>query len=72
LEALHPVMITQMQRNLTFHKPILAVASGSQGIGGSGTIDGAGGDKAAREREHSIINICNSSSNICCCSNTVN
>jgi len=51
LEALHPVMITQMQRNLTFHKPILAVASGSQGIGGSGPIDGAGGDKAARERE---------------------
>ncbi|XP_037714754.1 uncharacterized protein LOC119550251 [Drosophila subpulchrella] len=51
LEALHPVMITQMQRNLTFHKPILAVASGSQGIGGSGTLDGAGGDKAARERE---------------------
>ncbi|XP_016967907.1 uncharacterized protein LOC108036346 [Drosophila biarmipes] len=56
LEALHPghlstTVITQMQRNLTFHKPILAVASGSQGIGGSGAIDGAGGDKAQRERE---------------------
>ncbi|XP_017078961.1 uncharacterized protein LOC108113043 [Drosophila eugracilis] len=59
LEALHPglsttTVVTQMQRNLTFHKPILAVASSSQGLGNM-TVDGAGGDKTDRERERESI-----------------
>uniref|UniRef100_A0A6P4FSA9 Uncharacterized protein LOC108052606 n=1 Tax=Drosophila rhopaloa TaxID=1041015 RepID=A0A6P4FSA9_DRORH len=57
LEALHPgltttTVVTQMQRNLTFHKPILAVASCSQG-GGNMTAGyaAAGVDMADRERD---------------------
>ncbi|XP_043662165.1 uncharacterized protein LOC122626103 [Drosophila teissieri] len=55
LEALHPglamtTIVTQMQRNLTFHKPILTV-SNSNPAGGNVTVDGAGGDKAERGRD---------------------
>ncbi|EDW89250.1 uncharacterized protein LOC6528492 [Drosophila yakuba] len=55
LEALHPglattTIVTQMQRNLTFHKPILTV-SNSNPAGGHVTVDGAGVDKAERGRD---------------------
>jgi len=59
LEALHPglattTIVTQMQRNLTFHKPILAVSNSNPG-GGNVTVDGAGGDKAERDRERESV-----------------
>ncbi|EDV37804.1 uncharacterized protein Dana_GF13640, isoform C [Drosophila ananassae] len=57
LEALHPnqgisttTVVTQMQRNLTFHKPILAV--GGQGAGNintTGACAGPGGGKGDRD-----------------------
>lgn len=59
LETLHPglattTIVTQMQRNLTFHKPILAVSNSNPG-GGNVTVDGAGGNKAERDRERESL-----------------
>ncbi|KAH8284653.1 hypothetical protein KR018_010445 [Drosophila ironensis] len=55
LEALHPsqgmsttTVVTQMQRNLTFHKPILAVGQGASNLATAACAGGAGG-KGERE-----------------------
>ncbi|EDV59619.1 uncharacterized protein LOC6541034 [Drosophila erecta] len=59
LEALHPgpattTIVTQMQRNLTFHKPILTVSNSSPGAGNV-AVDGAARDKAERDRERESL-----------------